>query len=65
MNTSERITRNDDPFPKVWLTKKEAAEYMRISVRTIERLPIKRYKPGGTILFRIDEIDNFIKNNPR
>ena len=65
MNTSERITRKVESFPRVYLTKKEAAEYMRISVRTIERLPIKRYKPGGTILFRIDEIDNFIKNNPR
>ena len=50
-----------------WLTKKEAANYLRLSVRSIETLIkkglLKSHKIGGAIRLHVDEIDDCVKKN--
>jgi excisionase family DNA binding protein len=44
-----------------YLTKKEAATYTGLSIRTLESArDLRRYKPGGKILFKKSEIDAWI-----
>lgn len=44
-----------------YLTKKEAATYTGLSIRTLESAKdLRRYKPGGKILFKKSEIDTWI-----
>ena len=47
-----------------YLTKKEAATYTGLSIRTLESArDLRRYKPGGKILFKKSEIDAWIFKN--
>lgn len=55
------------PIDKVWLTHKEAAAYLGVSGRTLDRwraeAKMPYYKPGGTIIFRKRDLDNFVLRN--
>lgn len=50
-----------------WLTKKEAATYLRLSVRSVETLIkkglLKSHKIGGAIRLHVDEIDDCVKRS--
>ena len=47
-----------------YLTKKDAATYTGLSIRTLESArDLSRYKPGGKILFKKSEIDDWIFKN--
>ena len=52
---------------KKWLTLKEAAKYLRISESSMRNLTrykkIKHYKPEGTLLFKISELDKYVEKN--
>jgi excisionase family DNA binding protein len=44
-----------------YMTKKEAATYTGLSVRTLDSArDLRRYKPGGKVLFKKSEIDAWI-----
>jgi len=46
------------------MTKKEAAAYTGLSARTLDSArDLRRYKPGGKILFRKSEIDTWINKS--
>jgi excisionase family DNA binding protein len=46
------------------MTKKEAAAYTGLSVRTLDSArELRRYKPGGKILFKKSEIDIWINKS--
>jgi hypothetical protein len=56
----ERIMFPQSPPPAVaspYKTKPEAAEYIRCSVRTLDRLDLPRIKRGGRVLFHIKSLD--------
>ena len=44
------------------LTKREAAARLRVSVRTLDRLPIARVKIRGKVLYRDDTLDAWSKS---
>lgn len=46
-----------DTSSLAFLKKPEAAEYLRISVRTLDRLDIPRVKIRGTVLYRRKALD--------
>ena len=50
-------TNNAAPPPQQYLTKAEAAEHIRCSVRTIDRMKLPRIKRGGRILFSRASLD--------
>lgn len=43
--------------PQQYLTKSEAAQHIRCSVRTIDRMKLPRIKRGGRILFSRASLD--------
>ena len=43
-------------------TKAEAASYLRVSQRTLDRLPIPRVKIRGKVLYRRDTLDSWSKS---
>jgi hypothetical protein len=45
------------------LNKREAAEFLGVSVRTLDRLPIARVKIRGSIKYRRDTLDAWSKAN--
>ena len=45
------------PAVSPYKTKSEAADYIRCSVRTLDRLDLPRIKRGGRILFHIKSLD--------
>jgi excisionase family DNA binding protein len=49
-----------------WLTKKEAAQYLKLSVRSIEYLikkgMLQAHKLGGRVLLNIKEIDACVRS---
>lgn len=56
--------------PADLLTRTEAAEYLRVSVRSIDRhsspdfrgvKPLLRVRVGGLIRFRREDLDDFVK----
>lgn len=47
----------------IHLTKREAAERLRIGVRTLDRLSIPRVKLRGKVLYRRDTLDAWSKAN--
>lgn len=54
----------------VWLTAKEASEYLGVAIRTlykmIQRRAIPCYKPnGGKVLFKLSELDAFMEQGRR
>ncbi len=48
-----------------WLTKKEAAMHLKLSVRSIEKLVknglLQAHKIGGRVLLHLDEIDAAVR----
>lgn len=44
-----------------YLTKRETAAYLRRSERSIDRLPLKRIKLGGRVLFDRASVDAALK----
>ena len=53
------------------LTRKEAADYLYVSVRTMEiwastkRYPLKFYKVGRTVAYKKEDLDKFIESRVR
>lgn len=45
------------PAAKTYLTKDEAAEHIRCSVRTLDRMKLPRIKRGGRILYSRASLD--------
>lgn len=61
------VSRIDTSYrPTQWLTKTEAAEHLRCSVRQLEKLvrlgELVAYRPAGRPLFRVEELDAYITN---
>lgn len=60
------VARIEAPRPTQWLTKKEAAEHIRCSVRQLEKLvhlgEVPVYRPAGRPLFKREELDEWITN---
>lgn len=48
-----------------WLTKRELAGHLQISVRTIERLRIPCTKVGGQNRYRLSEVLPFLRGGPQ
>jgi excisionase family DNA binding protein len=50
-----------------WLTKKEAAMHLKLSVRSIEKLVknglLQAHKIGGRVLLHLDEIDAAVRGH--
>lgn len=48
-------------FTSKWITKKEAGQYLKLSVRSIENLVnkgvLKAHRIGGRVLLNIEELD--------
>ncbi len=44
-------------------SKREAAEYLGVSVRTLDRLPIPRVKIRGSVKYRIETLDAWSRAN--
>ena len=44
-----------------YLTKREAAAYLRRSVRSIDRMHLPRIKEGGIVLFHRQSLDEAMK----
>jgi excisionase family DNA binding protein len=60
----KRQERNRNLDSDRYLTKKDAATYTGLSIRTLESArDLRRYKPGGKILFKKSEIDDWIFKN--
>lgn len=55
------------PVEKIWLTNSEAASYLGVSTKTLDRLrttaKLSYYKPGGTVIYRKRDLDNLVKRN--
>jgi len=53
--------------PTKWLTKKEAAMHLKLSVRSIENLIkkqiLKAHRIGGRVLLHLDELDQAVFSN--
>ncbi|MFM7729450.1 MAG: helix-turn-helix domain-containing protein [Flavobacteriales bacterium] len=53
--------------PSFWITKKEAAMYLKLSVRSIEHLIKKQLLPahklGGRVLLDVREIDDCVRGH--
>ena len=53
--------------PTKWLTKKEAAMHLKLSVRNIENLIkkqiLKAHRIGGRVLLHLDELDQAVFGN--
>lgn len=45
------------------LNRKEAAEFLNVSLRTIDRLPIPRAKVGRATRFLKDDLSEFLRQN--
>jgi excisionase family DNA binding protein len=62
-----KILLTDLSINKKYLTLSEAAQYIRVSDRTLRNMmksnKIPFYKPEGKILFKISELDKYIENN--
>lgn len=56
----------ENTIQHIWLTAKEAADYLRISIKTLYNLRVKGHLGGhrvggvGKILFSRGDLDNFI-----
>ena len=52
---------------EIYLTRKELAEYLKISLPTLHKLvnngTIKAYKIGGSVRFKKTEIETYLKTN--
>ena len=64
------IHQNINPMitnPTKWLTKKEAAMHLKLSVRSIENLIkkqiLKAHRIGGRVLLHLDELDQAVFGN--
>lgn len=63
---SEELSKRLQPeVPQVYITKKEAAAKLRLSLPTLDRLTadgtIHGYRMGRRVLYRADEIDQALK----
>jgi hypothetical protein len=45
------------------LTKQEAADFLRVSVRTLDRLPIPRVRVRNAVRYRQTTLDEFSRTN--
>lgn len=54
-----------ETYQDEWLTTKQAAEYLRKSIRTLQKLrdrgEIKFYPSGGKILYKKSDLDNYLE----
>lgn len=52
---------------EVWLTRAEAARYLRVSVRTLDRMAdageVTRYRLGRNVRFRLDELEQLPRSD--
>lgn len=50
-----------------WITRAEAAEYLRVSVRHLDALLARRalvhYRLGSRVVFRITDLDSYMAGN--
>lgn len=44
-------------------TTREAADYLRISVSALARLPIPKAKLNGRVLYRTETLDEFVRSH--
>lgn len=51
------------PAERIHLTKVEAARYLGVSVRTLDRLPIAKVRLLGRVMFRRDTLDAWSRAN--
>lgn len=49
---------------EAWLTKREVAARLRVSVRTVERLRLPCTLVGGQNRYRMSEVDSFLCGGP-
>jgi excisionase family DNA binding protein len=48
-----------------WLTKRELAGQLRVSVRTIERLGLPAMRVGGQNRYKLSEVERFLAHKSR
>jgi hypothetical protein len=55
----------DQKGPRTYLNRREVAEYLRISPKSLENLPkhIPHYKFGSHVLYIKEELDDIIRSN--
>jgi hypothetical protein len=49
-------------LPPIHLTKREAAQFLHISERTLDRLSVPRLRLRGRVMFRRDTLDQWSKS---
>jgi excisionase family DNA binding protein len=58
-------TMNTIPTEAAYLTRSEAADYLRLSTRTVDQLiarqELKAFHPGRKWLFRREDLDTFVE----
>jgi hypothetical protein len=51
--------------PEPWLTKRELAAHLRVSIRTVERLNPPAMRVGGQNRYRPSEVEQFLLGRGR